>query len=129
MAVLFFFLMTRRPPSSTRTDTLFPYPTLVRSPHARPVALYRPPAGAAVGIAGRAVRRDRGDRLDPDRSGRPHTARRLGRGWRRAGPLRRSPSLGRPRRPAAGDAAARRARTPRGAHLVPAAAAYRKSGV
>src|SRR3546814_12248004 len=29
--VLFFFLMIRRPPSSTRTDTLFPYTTLFRS--------------------------------------------------------------------------------------------------
>src|SRR3546814_13518274 len=27
----FFFLMIRRPPRSTRTDTLFPYSTLVRS--------------------------------------------------------------------------------------------------
>src|SRR3546814_13103565 len=27
----FFFLMIRRPPSSTRTDTLFPYTTLLRS--------------------------------------------------------------------------------------------------
>src|SRR3546814_7808468 len=27
----FFFLMIRRPPRSTRTDTLFPYPTLFRS--------------------------------------------------------------------------------------------------
>src|SRR3546814_14002647 len=27
-----FFLMIRRPPRSTRTDTLFPYPTLFRSP-------------------------------------------------------------------------------------------------
>src|SRR3546814_6117365 len=27
----FFFLMSRRPPRSTRTDTLFPYPTLFRS--------------------------------------------------------------------------------------------------
>src|SRR3546814_1342150 len=32
MAVLFFFfLMVRRPPRSTRTDTLFPYTTLFRS--------------------------------------------------------------------------------------------------
>src|SRR3546814_17430322 len=30
---LFFFLMIRRPPRSTRTDTLFPYTTLFRSPH------------------------------------------------------------------------------------------------
>src|SRR3546814_20445582 len=27
----FFFLMSRRPPRSTRTDTLFPYTTLFRS--------------------------------------------------------------------------------------------------
>src|SRR3546814_2895650 len=39
-----FFLMIRRPPRSTRTDTLFPYTTLFRSPgppHVRAVA----PAG------------------------------------------------------------------------------------
>src|SRR3546814_2838057 len=30
-----FFLMIRRPPRSTRTDTLFPYTTLFRSPHQR----------------------------------------------------------------------------------------------
>src|SRR3546814_5754567 len=30
--VYFFFLMIRRPPRSTRTDTLFPYTTLFRSP-------------------------------------------------------------------------------------------------
>src|SRR3546814_11389095 len=30
-SVLFFFLMLRRPPRSTRTDTLFPYTTLFRS--------------------------------------------------------------------------------------------------
>src|SRR3546814_19901303 len=29
-----FFLMIRRPPRSTRTDTLFPYTTLFRSTHA-----------------------------------------------------------------------------------------------
>src|SRR3546814_10308074 len=32
---LFFFLMIRRPPRSTRTDTLFPYTTLFRSFHLR----------------------------------------------------------------------------------------------
>src|SRR3546814_18387528 len=36
--VLFFLLMTRRPPRSTRTDTLFPYSTLFRS---RAVAVER----------------------------------------------------------------------------------------
>src|SRR6056297_1234895 len=30
-SALFFFLMIRRPPRSTRTDTLFPYTTLFRS--------------------------------------------------------------------------------------------------
>src|SRR3546814_17834856 len=32
MVALCFFLMIRRPPRSTRTDTLFPYTTLFRSP-------------------------------------------------------------------------------------------------
>src|SRR3546814_12044739 len=31
MLYCFFFLMLRRPPRSTRTDTLFPYTTLFRS--------------------------------------------------------------------------------------------------
>src|SRR3546814_6561173 len=31
MPLLFFFIMIRRPPRSTRTDTLFPYTTLFRS--------------------------------------------------------------------------------------------------
>src|SRR3546814_12924394 len=31
MFIFFFFLMIRRPPRSTRTDTLFPYTTLFRS--------------------------------------------------------------------------------------------------
>src|SRR3546814_3376309 len=31
VAYFFFFLMIRRPPRSTRTDTLFPYTTLFRS--------------------------------------------------------------------------------------------------
>src|SRR3546814_1135333 len=32
--IVFFFLMIRRPPRSTRTDTLFPYTTLFRSSEA-----------------------------------------------------------------------------------------------
>src|SRR3546814_6837476 len=32
---IFFFLMIRRPPRSKRTDTLFPYTTLFRSPFRR----------------------------------------------------------------------------------------------
>src|SRR3546814_12889879 len=39
MVLCFFFLMIRRPPRSTRTDTLFPYTTLFRS---RPRPARRP---------------------------------------------------------------------------------------
>src|SRR3546814_14653179 len=39
-SLIFFFLMIRRPPRSTRTDTLFPYTTLFRSPF----------TGKAVGV-------------------------------------------------------------------------------
>src|SRR3546814_5702829 len=35
MYILFFFLIIRRPPRSTRTDTLFPYTTLFRSRSSR----------------------------------------------------------------------------------------------
>src|SRR3546814_8096712 len=38
--VLFFFLMIRRPPRTTRTDTLFPYTTLFRSPRYLPPRLH-----------------------------------------------------------------------------------------
>src|SRR3546814_18424637 len=38
LLIIFLFLMIRRPPRSTRTDTLFPYTTLFRSPCA-PVCL------------------------------------------------------------------------------------------
>src|SRR3546814_9449549 len=38
-----FFLMIRRPPRSTRTDTLFPYTTLFRSADAAAAARTRPP--------------------------------------------------------------------------------------
>src|SRR3546814_9681154 len=41
-----FFLITRRPPKSTRTDTLFPYTTLVRSGRGG-----RPGPGREVGHA------------------------------------------------------------------------------
>src|SRR3546814_20242859 len=46
---VFFFLMIRRPPRSTRTDTLFPYTTLFRSPGEASL----PPAGGAYGKARR----------------------------------------------------------------------------
>src|SRR3546814_5040996 len=48
MLTYFFFLMIRRPPRSTRTDTLFPYTTLFRSHPDRALpARIRPFAGAA----------------------------------------------------------------------------------
>src|SRR3546814_2680185 len=53
--ICFFFLMIRRPPRSTRTDTLFPYTTLFRSRHAH-VSLHLQLAhhegGGGVEVAG-----------------------------------------------------------------------------
>src|SRR3546814_19848488 len=59
--VFIFFLMIRRPPRSTRTDTLFPYTTLFRSAY--------PHAAVAVraGLRGERPRRSAGDRHRPDR--------------------------------------------------------------
>src|SRR3546814_19857602 len=57
---VFFFLMIRRPPRSTRTDTLFPYTTLFRShaPQGLPHLLGRDGEGIhperAVGLGARA---------------------------------------------------------------------------
>src|SRR3546814_19789252 len=45
-----FFLMIRRPPRSTRTDTLFPYTTLFRSPYG-PFAQQRLPVRDLAGLA------------------------------------------------------------------------------
>src|SRR3546814_7836109 len=45
--VVFVFLMIRRPPRSTRTDTLFPYTTLFRSPRRLPRRLH-PAHGSAA---------------------------------------------------------------------------------
>src|SRR3546814_18749044 len=80
----FFFLMIRRPPRSTRTDTLFPYTTLFRSPvrsrlgGARHARLY-PPAPVLEGRA-RLDRPPRGFRRrartqDPRRRTNPRGAR------------------------------------------------------
>src|SRR3546814_6307689 len=48
-AFLFVFIMIRRPPISTRTDTLFPYSTLCRSQH--PEAERQPGVDAGAGLA------------------------------------------------------------------------------
>src|SRR3546814_18929537 len=51
---VFFFLMIRRPPRSTRTDTLFPYTTLFRS-NASSEVEYRGALAWMVGEEGRGV--------------------------------------------------------------------------
>src|SRR3546814_20223075 len=74
LMISFFFLMIRRPPRSTRTDTLFPYTTLFRSQ-----------PGTAEG-EGQHGRRARGGRHGGRRALRSHRAV-LGR--RRLPPARR----------------------------------------
>src|SRR3546814_11904424 len=65
--LFFVFLMLRRPPQSTRTDTLFPYPTLFRSGSfsIEPVELHRvyPPKSSAPvsGVPSETVRNTGGD--------------------------------------------------------------------
>src|SRR3546814_13378799 len=55
--VFFFFLMIRRPPRATRTDTLFPYTTLFRSEGLTHIlasfinAMPQSASGGAVGLA------------------------------------------------------------------------------
>src|SRR3546814_9913839 len=66
MLYVVFFLMIRRPPRSTRTDTLFPYTTLFRSEsdagHAAPVQIgFQRPRAPRIGLEredGRPVLRD-----------------------------------------------------------------------
>src|SRR3546814_14403453 len=86
LVIVFFFLMIRRPPRSTRTDTLFPYTTLFRSP--RPDG---PPRRA--GTAARPPSLPRHHRLQHagrvPHEGSGHHARRLrGRGRDRRRPQR-----------------------------------------
>src|SRR3546814_17003052 len=54
---MLFFLMIRRPPRYTRTDTLFPYTTLFRSQHQPQVAAHG--AVRVQGLAGAEVMRPR----------------------------------------------------------------------
>src|SRR3546814_20586459 len=67
----FFFLMIRRPPRSTRTDTLCPYTTLFRSASSAPVGPWRtvpPPRGNSL------TWRTPGRRQAPDRGAAVETA-------------------------------------------------------
>src|SRR3546814_1762196 len=47
----FIFLMIRRPPRSTRTDTLFPYTTLFRSAHRHLVRRFRARDAGVIDLA------------------------------------------------------------------------------
>src|SRR3546814_15000067 len=77
----FFFLRVVRPPGSTRTDALFPYPTLFRSRRRAPPAV--------AGRSGRAEGPHQARRAGPLGSGAvPGGRRRLGSGHR-SGPVRR----------------------------------------
>src|SRR3546814_7890721 len=51
VCLFFFFLMIRRPPRSTRTDTLFPYTTLFRSSPSPPSSCRRWQSGPCPSFA------------------------------------------------------------------------------
>src|SRR3546814_15658065 len=114
---MFFFLMRRRPPRSTRTDTLFPYTTLFRSwrpaPPARRERQFRhghPPqlshrtreplrrGAGRDGVGGRlplhAARPSRRPGRAAARRGRRPERDRFGRGLWRHGEPRRLPGAG-----------------------------------
>src|SRR3546814_8031215 len=78
----FFFLMIRRPPRSTRTDTLFPYTTLFRSAddHRRRRIFREIDRRAGAVPAHHTVGRDVGEhsRCQPCRSARQHRRGGLG---------------------------------------------------
>src|SRR3546814_6190991 len=71
MSLIFFFLMIRRPPRSTRTDTLFPYTTLFRSRSKGVASRGVLGSGRARSVRGRrdcSVRGVGHSRRNPDRS-------------------------------------------------------------
>src|SRR3546814_1693588 len=69
-SILFFFLMIRRPPRSTRTDTLFPYTTLFRSLRRRCLCRARrhPRSRRSRSRAGRGAARAAGYAVRQERS-------------------------------------------------------------
>src|SRR3546814_8716674 len=77
-----FFLMTRRPPSSTRTDTLLPYTTLFRSlppsPAAAPAPVGEPAPATAISlycrISSRASQKLSASNSRPDDRSEEHTS-------------------------------------------------------
>src|SRR3546814_1650545 len=77
MSLVFFFLMIRRPPGSTRTDTLFPYTTLFRSArrrgHFQPVDVF---PGNDIGGTGYGIGAiDRGSAAGDDFDALDHSRR------------------------------------------------------
>src|SRR3546814_2123612 len=98
---LFFFLMIRRPPRSTRTDTLFPYTTLFRSGSRAfgdaSRAGRRRQARAGIVLVGTNGMRDEHDQQgrdpDPEHLSPGGRRRRQARGDHRRRPWSRSPPL------------------------------------
>src|SRR3546814_14063144 len=78
--------MIRRPPRSTRTDTLFPYTTLFRSPERLRCQLYRAVESAAGAALLRQARRAAGRAHQAAVRGRAARDRQEGRRARRGGP-------------------------------------------
>src|SRR3546814_17885684 len=86
MWILFFYLMFRRPPRSTRTDTRFPYTTLFRSYHILKGVLLRRRSGvpferrltanrqSAVQILPTEIRRARDRRIPESVRSEEHTS-------------------------------------------------------
>src|SRR3546814_8861225 len=76
--MLLFFLMIRRPPRSTRTDTLFPYTTLFRSIDDEDAVEPLVPRGAIADRLDRRVVQPRQEEQDDDRAAHGHHAPELG---------------------------------------------------
>src|SRR3546814_1725651 len=72
LSLSFFFLMIRRPPRSTRTDTLFPYTTLFRSPRRQSHRLHH--ADRATSCPDRRSDRDRTSECAHDNRSEEHTS-------------------------------------------------------
>src|SRR3546814_13014550 len=70
---LVFFLMIRRPPRSTRTDTLFPYTTLFRSRSALVQGRHRLPTPREGVLRQHERRHRRHRRADPETGLRPRS--------------------------------------------------------
>src|SRR3546814_8486765 len=91
----FFFLMIRRPPRSTRTDTLFPYTTLFRSDRSQAPPCRRAARRRRACPPPRRPCRDRGShhpRITNPVAGNPARHHRPVRYWRHPGTRRQIPA-------------------------------------